>query len=90
MQFKPGKRFFEAVLNLQGNPEFEEIKKEIQAYHLDAGLHFPRLDGNPLTRLQGATAFALEFLTAIDPAFAHVELERLKQSKVKGEIKVPF
>ena len=90
MQFKPGKRFFEAVLNLQGNPEFEAIKQEIQAYHLDAGLHFPRMDGNPLVRLQGATAFALEFLAAIDPAFAHAALDCLKQAKVKGEIKMPF
>jgi hypothetical protein len=90
LQFKPGKRFFEAVLNLQGNPEFEAIKQEIQAYHLDAGLHFPRLDGNPLIRLQGATAFALEFLTVVDSAFAHAQLERLKQIKVKGEIKIPF
>ena len=90
MQFKPGKRFFEAVLNLQGNPEFEAIKQEIQAYHLDAGLHFPRLDGNPLIRLQGATAFALEFLAAIDPTFAHAEIDRLKQSKVKAATKIPF
>ena len=77
-------------MNLQGNPEFEAIKQEIQAYHLDAGLHFPRLDGNPLIRLQGATAFALEFLTVVDSAFAHAQLERLKQIKVKGEIKIPF
>ena len=90
MNFKPEKKFFEAALNLQGNADFEEIKKEIQAYHLDAGLHFPRMDGNPLVRLQGATAFALEFLAAIDPAFAHAALDCLKQAKVKGEIKIPF
>jgi hypothetical protein len=90
LQFKPGKRFFEAVLNLQGNPEFEAIKQEIQAYHLDAGLHFPRMDGNPLIRLQGATAFALEFLAAIDPTFAHAELERLKMSKTGETKKIPY
>jgi hypothetical protein len=90
LNFKPGVRFFEAVLNLQVSPDFQEIRKEIQEYHLDAGLHFPRIDGNPLIRLQGAAAFALEFLAASDPTFAHAELERLKQAKVKGETKIPF
>lgn len=90
MTFKPGKQFFEAVLNLQGNVDFEKIKTAFQTYHLAAGLQFTHLDGNPLTRLQGATAFALEFLTAIDPAFAHAEIDRLKQAKVKGETKIPF
>ena len=74
MQFKPGKRFFEAVLNLQGNADFTEIKKELEAYHLAAGLRFPRVFGETLTMLQGSTAFVLELLSNFDPEFARHSL----------------
>jgi len=90
MTFKPGKRFFEAVLNLQGNIEFEKIITEFQKYHLDAGLHFPHIDGPALVKLQGAAAFVLEFLTSADPNFARAELDRLKLVEMKPETRIPY
>jgi len=96
LPFKPGKRFFEAVLNLQGSADFAEIKKELEAYHLDAGIHFPRVDGNQLVKLQGSTAFVMEFLANCDPEYARHQLIDAQileaQTKLSGQDKpmIPF
>ena len=90
MQFKPGEKFFQAVLNLQASQDFVDIKKELEAYHLDAGLRFPSVDGVPLVKLQGRTALVLELLTSMDPAYALAQLESIKMSQVMEEKKIPF